>query len=281
MVDQTTKTNSIIDWISVTVKSGRVSVSDWTNDYEERPKGLLGYTVQVWYKDGRIELSNPSRPDMGVHVIYNGECLRKMETMYAMDAIDIVKFHARQDHKFTRLDIAVDIVNGFSAKEAIERYEKGQCETKLRKANKNQEINAPGDTLYLGRRGGDRMMRIYDKAAQQKQDGRWTRVEGEYRAFGAISVVSAIMKAKDAKKAIYAILKGLVDYPEWKEYQEAMGGENMVLDIGRKVTNSTERWLLEKVAPSIAKFACEHDGWLDMFSAHVNDLINERIANGG
>lgn len=272
----TVSTNAIVDWISVTVKSGKLAVSDWTNDYKVMPKGLLGYNSQVMYEDGRIELSHTERPDMGHHLIYSGDCLRKMEVMYAMSAVNIVKFHAAQNHKFTRIDIAVDVKDGFTAKEAIERYENSECVSKLRRADKVQSITGKGDTLYIGRRGGDRMVRLYDKAAQTNTDGLWTRCEGEFRSFGAKAVVDHMNKSENPEKAIHAIIKGIVDYPQWVEYQNAMGGDMIDMKMERKVTSQTEKWLLEKVAPSLAKFADEHDGFLERFRMHVDDLINER-----
>lgn len=271
------ETTAIIDWISVTAKSGKLAVSDWTNTLTIKDKGMLGYSVQVVYDDGRIELSNPSRPDMGHHIIYSGSCLRNMEQTYGMDAEQIVRFHYQQGHKFTRLDIAIDVNEGFTAREAIERYEKNQALSKLRKANKIQAINGRGDTLYLGRRGGDRMVRIYDKAAEQNQEGKWTRIEIETRAFGAKAVLDYLMSAKNAKKAIYATIKGIVDYPQWKDWNEAMTGDAMVLKLDRKVTSATEEWLLQKVAPSLAKFAIDHEGFLDNFEQHVHLLMAEMI----
>lgn len=270
------KTKSIIDWISVTVKSGKLAVSDWVNEYKVNEKGMLGYNLSIEYADGRIELANTNRPDMGNHIIYSGSCLRKMEEMYAMDAINIVKFHGRQGHKFTRLDIAVDITDGLIAEAAIDRYEGKQCETKLRKGGKVQEIDNPGATLYIGRRGGDRFVRIYDKAAEQRQEGVWTRVEGEFRSFGAVAVVEKLIEAKDGQKAISAILRGTADFPYWAEWKQAMSGDKEVLDIGRKVTNSTEEWLLKKVAPSLAKFSLDNEGFLDKFAKLVNEMMEER-----
>lgn len=272
----TAKTKAIVDWISVTCKDGKLAPSDWTNDYQVNPKGMLGYPVRIDYSDGRIELSNPNRKDMGVHIIYSGECLRKMEQTYAMDAENIVIYHQAQGHKFTRLDIAIDIIDGFTARECIERYENKECVSKMRRADKVQSLSGRGDTIYIGRRGGDRLIRIYDKAAQTNTEGSWTRVEGEFRAFGAESVINAMRDAKSPKKAIYAIMRGIVDYPLWSDWNESLGEDKMVLEIGRKETNSTEEWLIKRVAPSIAKFAAEHEGWLEYYAELINQLIAER-----
>lgn len=281
MTTDAVKTRAIVDWISVTVKNGRASVSDWTNEYELQKGGMLGYTVKVIYADGRIELTNPNRKDMGIHIIYSGQCLRDMEKRYGIDAESIVQFHYRNDAKFTRIDIAVDIVDGLTARECIKKYENGECKTKLRVADKVERINGAGATLNLGSRGGDRFVRIYDKSAKQKIDGVWTRVEGEFRAYGAAAVVKGMNTVKNAKNAIYAIMRGIVDYPLWDNWNIAMGGEKTVLDIGRKTTTNTEKWLMEKCAPAIAKFAFNHEGWLDSFAKYVSELIAEMDGKHG
>lgn len=273
------KTKAIVDWISVTVKANRMYPSDWYSSYEVRKKGMLGYDIHVVYTDGRIELSNSNRGDMGHHIIYTGECLRKMEEIYGQDAENIISFHHAQGHKFTRIDLAVDVIDGFTAKECIERYENQECISPLKRADKVQSISGKGDTLYIGRRGGDRMVRIYDKSAQTGTEGVWTRLEAEMRAFGAESVAKAIRDAKSPKKAIYAIIKGICDYKEWEEYQNAMGGSSQTLELGRKVTSGTEKWLIQKVAPSLAKFALDHDGFFQKFMDHVIDLMNEFSAS--
>lgn len=269
-------TNVIVDWISVTCKQGRIAPYGIPEDGIEADKGLLGYSVRRDMPDGRVILNHPDRPDMGTHVIYSGKALENLRKEYAISDVGLVKFHHRQGHKFTRIDIALDVYDGFTAKEAIERYENEECISPLRVANKNQQIRGKGDTLYIGRRGGDRLMRIYDKAAETKTDGIWTRVEGEYRAFGAIAVVTALTSSPLLQKAIPGILRSTADFPNWKEWKEAMNADVIDMQIGRKETNSTEKWLLEKVAPSLAKFASEHDGFLDDFYKHVEMLIAER-----
>lgn len=270
----------IVDWISVTIKDGKICPSDWSNKYEVREKGLLGYTVQVEYDDGRIELSNPDRADMGHHVIYSGSTLREMEDRYGQSAFNIVKFHAKQGHRFTRLDVAIDVLDEFTARECIKQYEAGKCVSPLRRADAVLSLNDEGSTLYVGRRGGDRMVRIYDKAAQTGTEGVWTRIECELRGRGAYAMVNAISESADIQKTCISSIKSICDFPTWQQWSETLVQSPIPLDMERKLTSATEHWLMTKVAPSLAKFAYNHDGFLEKFAEHVNMLIIEMGANG-
>lgn len=272
-------TNVIVDWISVTIKTGRIAPSGLPEQGIEAQKGLLGYPLRMDMPDGRIVLTNPNRPDMGTHVIYSGDTLKTLRDDYGVSDVGLAMFHHKAGHTITRIDVAMDVFDGFTAKECIERYENQECVSPLRKASKIQSITGNGDTLYLGARGGDRMVRIYDKAAQTNTEGLWTRIEGEYRAYGAKAILSALENSPNYKLAIPGILKGTVDYPDWMNWNQAMKEESIDLTLERKVTSQTEKWLLEKVAPSLAKFADEHDGFLEKFMQHVELMIQERKAN--
>lgn len=269
------RVDAIIDWISVTVKSGKTFPSYLYSSGKEREKGMLGYTVVIDMPDGRIVMQNPSRPDMGTHVQYSGGAMEEIRKEHAISGVGLASFHATQGHKITRIDCAVDVFGGFTANECIARYEDGECKTPLRNARKVQEINGAGATLYLGRRGGDRMVRIYDKAAEQGVNGTWTRVEGEFRSNGAKKAVSNLINQDKQEQAIQGIVKGTVDYPDWGAWQEAMHQEPIDMSVERKKTDKTEEWLKTKVAPALAKLAKDRPEWLEQFRRHVDDMIIE------
>lgn len=270
--------NTIIDWISVTVKN-----TEWCPDGlekfgEPKDKGMMGYSVREDMNDGRIILSNPSRPDMGKHIIYSGETLRHIEYFHNVTAQEIVTFHDENGHRFTRIDIAVDVFGSFTAKEAIERYENKECVSPMRSANKIQSITGKGDTLYIGRRGGAKMVRIYDKAAEQKSEGVWTRCEGEFRALAAATVARQIRESSQGEKTILAIMRGIVNFKGWEAWSEVFIHGEVTLPSSRKEIGNTEKWLIEKVAPSIARFADLNPEWWPKYVRIVEELMSERKA---
>jgi hypothetical protein len=270
---------AIVDWLSVTVKGDRKYPDDLPDGGIERKNGMLGYAVAIDTAFGAIMCFHPGRPDMGTHLVYSGKALRTMETDFGITPHGLVSWYQASGAQITRLDIAMDVKDGFTAKDAIKRYENGECATRLKVADKVQSITGKGDTLYIGRRGGEKMLRIYDKAAEQKVDGVWTRVEAELRGATARKVAEKLLERNKSYNFTSATIKGIADFPLWDEWLEALGGVSWNVPTEERAGGNTEEWLLSKVAPAIAKFSIEHDGWLEKYAEHINLLIAELLDN--
>lgn len=271
------KVDCIIDWLSVTAKNGMWNHPHLIGYGLEREKGLLGYTSVFDMPDGRVVMRNPNRADMGTHVQYSGTCMALIRDKYKTPDMEVIKHHWGHNHKVTRIDLAVDVFGEMPVSKAVKLYEGGECVTGLRTGNEIRGINKVGATLYLGARGGAKMIRIYDKAAEQKVNGNWTRVELEARKGGASKVVSNLMSAETPEKAIQGCVRAVVDFPSWDAWAAAITAKPQDMKTSRKVAGNTERWLKDKVAPSLAKFAVDHPGWIDEYMHYVSELMQEIV----
>lgn len=82
--------------------------------------------------------------------------------------------------KVTRCDIAIDLIGlGFSPAMLADEYREEHGEDGRR--NWSFIKGKTGDTCYIGSRSSDRMLRYYDKGAEQNIPVDWIRCEMEYK----------------------------------------------------------------------------------------------------
>ena len=98
----------------------------------------------------------------------------------------------------SRLDIAMDIFGseGLTVPAIANAVEHGDIIAVTKKATYTHGVGGrtSGATLYLGSRTSERMLRIYDKAAEQGIDGmKWLRLEFEIKEEQARAVQNALV----------------------------------------------------------------------------------------
>lgn len=234
-----------IDWISVTFKkSDKLSYCDaMTREFMEC-KPLMGYTVAVRYADGRIELSNPSRSEMGTHVIASGQTLRKL----AVTPDEWLQHALENSAHCTRLDVAIDARDcHLKAQDATERIESGNCRTRARKFPTWRDPKSKGYTQYIGRKSSSAFVRIYDKAAETGIEADWVRVECSFGAERAQVAARMFLQDHDC----IGLILGFVDFDGWKEWTEIMQSSPTLTRYETGLSN-TRKWLLEQAAPALA-----------------------------
>lgn len=114
--------------------------------------------------------------------------------------------------KCTRLDICLDIVLDRHRVRLADLlyFEKAYPVRTLTKSE-------TGSTLYIGKRGGEQMLRIYDKGGEQgQQQLEWWRIELQLGKVKADTVFQHIAnyEGKDEKRALMGVI---VDYLEQKK----------------------------------------------------------------
>lgn len=280
-----------IDWISVTSKNGTTCRHPALETlYTERARGVNGYTVCVDFLDGRIEGRNPQRDDMGIHMIYSGECLTTI-AQQGVSALELARWHITQGHKITRIDPYIDLWDSklsiTDLNNQVEEHEralnpgedatkKRRCLTFSRDILHMKKSVGRGETLYFSR-GQPKSMRIYDKAAQQSLEGDWIRIEGEFKAPHSVNVANAIVTSKTSEKTIQSILKRFVDFPDDDIYQLAVGSEYAIMESHRHETGNTKAWILGVVASAIAGMMIKgHENILDELEAAVKVKFEDK-----
>ena len=181
MITSETKLSNTIDWYSFTCDVPKYP-KNATVKCVELEHGLYGYSAGVEFLDGRIELVNPSRPDMRIHIQYTGSALLSCQNDYDISPLSIVCIVAPNE-RVSRVDLAIDIRDGSLDIPALAKMVKEKTAVSL--ATKSMfisSLDAPGATLYIGAPKAKQRLRIYDKAAEQGLDNEeWTRIELQLR----------------------------------------------------------------------------------------------------
>jgi len=271
-----TTTQAGIDWLSITIPQGeKYAPSDFNNFGTERGKGMFGYTHVYDMPDGRIVMQNPDRPDMGTHIQYTGQSLAEIYQQKGMTGLATLRWHGYQAHKATRVDLAMDVHNGFTVHDVIAQWEMGNIETPMRKTRKVINMGEPGGTMYLGAKGADRIVRVYDKGAETGQNTCWTRIEAQFRRGYAQKVVADLTNAEKPLKRLSAIIRGIVDVHDWQPWRGVFAETPQPMTVSTSKETNTQLWLLKSCAPALAKLMIEDPKWVQSFMTHCEELSHE------
>jgi len=235
-----------IHWLQVTFRSEKdKKLPDSVSQEGTECYALHGYNSGLKYADGRMEFTHTTRPDMGLHIQWDGHTLDNLNGT----ALDLVKFLFVAGAKFTRIDLAVDakMFNLSPIRATIEmEYKKHVCRCK--KGRVIHDPLVPGYTQYLGEPTSQIFLRIYDKAAEMGVIGDWTRVELVCRQTRAQKAAQAIVRGVDFR----SLVKGYAHFPEWEEWCEIMVADAVALPAEKKET-ATDLWLLNQCAKTLAR----------------------------
>lgn len=235
-----------VDWIEGTFKRGvPVTLPVILSKNFVEAKAFHGYTVGTLYEDQRTLMSNPSRPEMGVHLTWNGEACG----LCPMNPIDLIKSLVNAKFTFTRIDLAIDFINcNLRPEQATEEIKNGNCKTRAKLFPFWADASNAGYTQYIGKKASESYIRIYDKAAEMGIEQDHARVELVVRHSKAQAAANAIVRDNDFRGMVLSI----ADFPEWSEWNSAFQVSEVKLPSERKPTN-TEKWLIEAVAPALAR----------------------------
>lgn len=176
---------ALVDWVSVTIKEVQ-SLSDACailglpeSEFEVREVGFRGYLKSATYGKIMVAWEPPKNTiGMGVHIELSGEACREYEQYFDLD-FNWSQFFAlimNFNHKFSRLDIAIDDFKGYFTINQIYRTAKRGCMTakRIKKARSYEEFfidngKTFGRTFYVGK--SDWMFRFYDKLPERLNKG--------------------------------------------------------------------------------------------------------------
>lgn len=235
-----------IHWLEVTFKSEedkKLPDSLPTEGIECYP--LHGYNTGLKFTDGRMEFTHTSRPDMGLHIQWDGAALDALEISH----LELVKFMYGHGAKFTRIDLAVDAQNfGLKASDATNEIREKRFKCRCKKTPAWFDPTFGGWTQYLGTKASDIHLRIYDKASELGVQGDYTRVELVVRGKRAQRAAEAVIRGTDFR----ALVAGYAQFPKWKEWCEIMVADAVALPAEKKET-ATDLWLLNQCAKTLAR----------------------------
>lgn len=181
----------IIDWFAFTIrKTDPYEIVDMMGFkrglFTELDRGGMGYKKRLQYGHLTVFFDGPE--NMGVHVEMSGQGCREFETSNH-SWIDLIALIELEKGRLTRLDLAVDTVDGSLSIGRINyALRTGRVRTKFTKTRTTESADISPEglrnksrTRYFGSGTSRVMFRIYDKAAQLGIDADWQRFELQLR----------------------------------------------------------------------------------------------------
>ena len=169
----------------------------WVFEDWETVRGGVGYDLGARHITGVKKLKSSTREDMGIHVIYSGTSLRRIEEHYKMDLVDLLRFHRLKGDKVARLDVAIDLINtGVAVDDFVRDYHEKRVRTLTKQGTVIKGLDSDDYTFYIGsRKARKKLLRIYNKAAEQKIEGDWIRVELQVMGKPATNLADILVKS--------------------------------------------------------------------------------------
>lgn len=270
-----------IDWLSYTLpwKSPRIKslspevtielVAERASGMVERwyaEKPLHGYRWQVVSveKPGLRVMISPRNHDMGVHVQFAGSALA------GENVIDRLDYALNYGGNVTRIDLAVDVAQAWDIPALYQLAKDGGAKTRTKKFS--LITSTEGTTFYAGSRTSEKFLRIYDKAAQTGSARPWTRIELECKGDFAANIAKFV--AVEGLHQIPAVIRGYFDFEGVPVWNYAMDGHIDKVSLPKVERQSNTRgWLLEQVAPALAKYLEHEPEFLQQFITRVECLL--------
>lgn len=253
MITYTTELTQGIDWLQFTSSSYDFPFA-WDNEYQDKTRGMWGYTRMRTWRDGRVKLWNPDRPEMSNHFLFSASALARVYSDYGSSPWELLA-SLPEGTRCSRLDVCVDAMRGNMCFEQLERnIANGRMKSRARTVTRFSALVDRGDTLYVGNPTSPKRLRIYDKAAEQKLEGiQWTRIELQLRKPYADLARGKIVENPDNEDVIPGLITGFVDFPDVQDWRRVFTNAPILMKSPEKERSATTEWLMKVVAPSLAR----------------------------
>ncbi len=254
--------------------------------------GFSGYRKSL--RCGNISIYYEGREDMGCHVEMTGQGCRQFEALFTGNPWpDLLQTVLAAQGKFTRLDVALDTVDGsLPLSRLVAAVEARQTRTlfgewrRIQKGPFRQGDKIAGETLYLGSTKSHVLFRIYNKAQEVGIEGDWIRFELQLRdkraqeaarlltfspvgtiAAGIIHHYFAVINADDSNVSRCTLQSWWADWLQ--------GAEKIRLGTAKaeKFVDDTMHFIRKQYGPSLAMIR-QHLG-AQPFKAYVGELLEE------
>lgn len=258
----------LIDWLAFTLhpKEGEAlkQLADWLlakfpQGAIPLDRGNMGYTHGYRLPAGGLLLYNPQRRDMGVHC----ECPSGLLALLDISPRDMIISVMVEGGVFTRLDVAID-TDQVTIDQVDRAVRSGELVSRSQVRRFMGDYSGSGYTVYVGAGSSQRLVRFYDKAAEQNVDGVWTRCEVQFRSTQAQTAATYIATGEDLRSLILSA----VDFRDvstdgnisrrdrlswWEDWIGSVG--RLSFAVRQTVEDAVIRayeWVRKQVAPTLA-----------------------------
>lgn len=205
-----------LDWLEFTYKVPYSEETDLIDDFFDDflefdtirdelvmlDYGLHGYSHVLRYLDEFMIMYNPSRIDMGVHVVFPGNSMHTLARLFGFMSVNefvscqsLFKVLKDRHCKPSRLDICFDDYQKIFRPLDFNRfYCTGRISTRMQHVSYISSKRNEGDTFYVGKRGKGRFLRIYDKNFESEGKIDAIRYEFEMRTDWALKIFDLVLE---------------------------------------------------------------------------------------
>lgn len=252
--------NFIIDWLEFTYfvpeSDSHTLFQSFEEEFPELEEyiqnmvlldyGKHGYTHCLTYTDDFMIWYNPEHERMGVHVVFPGHGMHKLCEIFKLGGLekfvqakDLFALLKSRHCRITRMDIAYDDFEMLITPHEYARWMlEGRVRTKARTYNFVSSQQAAGGTFYLGKRGAERYIRIYDKNFESKGKVPSIRYEFELRGAWCQKIFDLIMN-----DSVFTFKDLISDYFEIVEAYNNISGSDHAVYSRKKRAALEARWL--------------------------------------
>lgn len=249
-----------IDWLSMTIHD-RLYVtpkfmfgSDW-----EDTGSIRGYTAGRQSNLGVREYVNGRREDMGIHTVIAGKAFQNILDN-GMTSWDVLQSCARRGYRFTRTDIAIDVMDGeIDIGQLYDQCISGNVVTRTNRfaiTRDHDKEGVCGEGLYVGsRKNRAKLLCVYNKALELDLDRYRDHKRIELRLYGDYATNGGryLGECENAANEALGIVKAFCHFPEDNTWNSIFDVEPVKIAPRQNGKSDRQKWLLNTVARSIAK----------------------------
>lgn len=226
----------------------------------EKPCNGYPFVVSAADRPGlRVMASKPDSP-MGVHVSWSGSALRQVEPRAILRNATTLGGLCR------RIDIAFDVPYKLDFDDAYDAIKTKRANYNARKYSRIQSDS--GNTIYIGSRTSEQMLRIYDKAAESKLDYDLTRFELECKGQMAEGIAKYV--DEHGLEGMQDVIHGFCNFPHLPELELYFASSAVSLAMSKlEKQRDTRKWLMEIVAPSLGRVIADDPDFYVQFIRKV------------
>lgn len=254
-----------IDWLEFTYRAPKVLngldvfenfkkdfpeiVKDWEENADQVTllgKGRNFYNTVFMFSDDYSVCYHTEKRNMGVHVTFPGHGIWKIADIFGFDSInehaaakEIFRILDERNCEITRLDLAYDdFTKTFTPFDFNVFMCEGRISSESRVWSYIASAREKGGTFYLGKRGRDRMIRIYDKAYES--DGKIDSIRYEFELKKEWSRVVQNHILNDKQFCFADLLDSMFTVKE--EYD--LSGNNDIDKVRKSRADIDDKWQL-------------------------------------
>lgn len=263
----------IVDWLSITLKTWPGAWPFFDLDSAEQVTPRYGYKTAWKDRNGALVYQGGNADS--VHLVFSGSVLNNLraQTVTIQDMLRLVKDVGA---RVTRLDIAADWKDpGVEVVTLRDIIDSGNATLNVVRWSYLESENK-GQTLYIGSRASDRMLRIYNKRAELARKSvetevDWIRVEVELKDDQAAQAANALLD-NSLGSVLVAHITRCIAFPyckPWTALIEALPAPTLIMPsvVGK---SNTDKWLFEVVLPILRKRLAD-PGFEHAWMAHLTD----------